>query len=97
MTAAEIQNVEEWIRSGAFDPRDHPPDPKAIASETFEALYQDRRQWWSLQPPVATEPTQLTWPEADSQNSGNAIDQFVLAASQTQQLTPDVYVRTREL
>ena len=47
LTDAELQNVEEWIRAGAFDPRDHPPDPKAIASETFEALYQDRRQWWS--------------------------------------------------
>ena len=88
LTAAEIQNVEEWIRSGAFDPRDHPPDPKAIASETFEALYQDRRQWWSLQPPVATEPAQVRWPQDDSQNSDNAIDQFVLAALQAQQLIP---------
>ena len=97
LTDAEIQNVEEWIRSGAFDPRDHPPDPKAIASETFEALYQDRRQWWSLQPPVMTEPPQLTWPHADSQNSGNEIDQFVMAGLQAQQLTPATRADERTL
>ena len=88
LTDAELQNVEEWIRAGAFDPRDHPPDPKAIASETFEALYQDRRQWWSLQPPVVTEPPQATWPHGESQNTGNEIDQFVLAGLQAQQLSP---------
>lgn len=88
LSDAEIQSVEEWIRSGAFDPRDHPPDPKAIASETFEALYQDRRQWWSLQPPIVSEPPQMTWPHADHENSGNAIDQFILAELQAHQLTP---------
>ena len=88
LTDAEITSVEEWIRTGAFDPRDHPPDPKAIASETFEALYQDRRQWWSLQPPVMTTPPQVSWPSIDGQNSGTEIDQFVLAALQARQLTP---------
>jgi hypothetical protein len=88
LTDAEIMSVEEWIRTGAFDPRDHPPDPKAIASETFEALYQDRRQWWSLQPPVMATPPQVSWPSLEGQNSGNEIDQFVLAALQARQLTP---------
>ena len=88
LTDAEIRNVEEWIRAGAFDPRDHPPDPKAIASETFEALYQDRRQWWSLQPPVMTEPPQVKWPHVESQDSGHEIDQFILAGLQAQQLSP---------
>ncbi len=88
LTDAEIQSVEEWIRAGAFDPRDHPPDPKTLASETFEALYQDRRQCWSLQPPVVTEPPQVTWPYADSHNSANEIDQFILAGLQARQLTP---------
>jgi hypothetical protein len=29
LTAAEIKNVEEWIRSGAFDPRDHRSRPQS--------------------------------------------------------------------
>ena len=78
LTAAEIKNVEEWIRSGAFDPRDHAPDLKSIATETFEALYQDRRQWWSLQPPVITEPPPVKWPQVDDNNPGTEIDQFIL-------------------
>lgn len=85
---AEIQNVEEWIRSGAFDPRDHPPDLKSIATETFEALYQDRRQWWSLQPPVITKPPQVKWPQVDNDNPGTEIDQFVLAKLHDRQLAP---------
>jgi hypothetical protein len=88
LTDAEIQNVEEWIRSGAFDPRDHPPDLKSIATETFEALYQDRRQWWSLQPPVVTEPPQVKWPQVDNDNPGTEIDQFVLAKLHDRQLAP---------
>ncbi|MFO1003018.1 MAG: DUF1549 domain-containing protein [Planctomycetaceae bacterium] len=88
LTEAEIQNMKEWIRSGAFDPRDHPPDPKAIATETFEALYQDRRKWWSLQPPIVSEPPQVTWPHVDNQISGNEIDQFILAAMQARHLAP---------
>ena len=88
LTDAEIQNVEEWIRSGAFDPRDHPPDLKSIATETFEALYQDRRQWWSLQPPVVTEPPQVKWPQVDTDNPGTEIDQFVLAKLHDRQLAP---------
>lgn len=88
LTDIEIRSVEEWIGSGAFDPRDHPPDSKAIANETFEALYQDRRQWWSLQPPTMTEPPQLTWPHAAGQQPGNEIDQFILAGLLARQLTP---------
>lgn len=86
LTDAEVRDVEEWIRSGAFDPRDLPPDPKATASETFEALYQDRRQWWSLKPPVVTEPPNFAWPKAE--NKGTAIDRFILAKLQDKQLHP---------
>jgi mono/diheme cytochrome c family protein len=88
LTDAEIQNVEEWIRAGAFDPRDLPPDPGAIATETFEALYQDRRQWWSLQPPVATEPPPMKWPQAADDNPGTEIDRFILAKLHDRELVP---------
>ena len=95
LTDAEIQDVEDWIRSGAFDPRDHPPDPKSIATETFEALYQDRRRWWSLQPPVVTAPPQMKWPQVDNDNAGTendnagtAIDSFILTQLLDRQLAP---------
>ena len=88
LTDVEIQHVEEWIRSGAFDPRDHAPDLKAIATETFEALYQDRRQWWSLQPPVATEPPKVQWPRGDKDNPGTEIDRFILKKLLDRQLAP---------
>ena len=88
LSDAEIQNVEVWIRSGAFDPRDHAPDLKSIAIETFEALYRDRRQWWSLQPPVVTEPPQVKWPQADDDHPGTKIDRFVLKKLLDQQLLP---------
>jgi len=74
LSEPEIQALTEWIESGAFDPRDHPPEAGDVASETFEALYQDRRQWWSLQPIKSSEP-----PLVDSSSSLNDIDRFIVA------------------
>jgi mono/diheme cytochrome c family protein/uncharacterized protein YneF (UPF0154 family) len=97
LSDAEIQNIEAWIRSGAFDPRDHAPDLKSIAIETFEALYQDRRQWWSLQPPVVPEPPQVKWPQVDDDNPGTEIDRFILKKLLDQQLLPAPRANERTL
>lgn len=50
LAESEIRELSDWITQGAYDPRDHMPEASDVASETFEALYQARRQWWSLQP-----------------------------------------------
>ncbi len=81
LSDSEIQNVTEWIRAGAFDPRDHPPDSGEVAVETFEAIYKDRRQWWSLQPIQEFQP-----PQVEDAQSLKDIDRFVVSRLRDQQL-----------
>lgn len=71
---SEILDLSEWILHGAVDPRDHAPDASQLADETFDAIYQERRQWWSLQPIANTEPPALEVPQGLS-----AIDRFIVA------------------
>jgi hypothetical protein len=74
LSAAEITALEDWIATGAFDPRDAAPDTTDVARETFEAIYQDRRQWWSLQPIATHQP-----PVLEEARGLGEIDRFIVA------------------
>jgi len=78
---SEIRELSEWIAQGAVDPRDVPPDASQLAAETFDAIYRDRRQWWSLQPVAKTAPPSLSASEGLSE-----IDCFVVARLREHQL-----------
>ena len=81
LSPSEVTALQEWIASGAFDPRDVPPDTNDVAHETFEALYQDRRHWWSLQPIAIHEP-----PRPAAATELGDIDRFIVAKLNEQQL-----------
>ncbi len=73
LSESEIGELSDWITQGAFDPRDHAPAPKDVADETFESIYQVRRQWWSLQPILKTEP-----PEFINSDGLSDIDRYII-------------------
>ncbi len=74
---------EEWVRTGAFDPRDSHTSTAPV-SKPWEEVFNDRRQWWSLQPishpPVPTV-RQTQW-------SGRPIDRFILASMEAAGIVP---------
>jgi hypothetical protein len=81
-----IAAFEEWVRSGAFDPREKPAAtaPAVSVSKTWEETYNERRKWWSLQPvsrPPIPAVKQTLWPRLP-------LDRFVLAKMETAGLTP---------
>lgn len=81
LSDSEIRELSEWIAHGAYDPRDQMPEASDVAKETFEALYQSRRQWWSLQPITKHEP-----PHVENSESLSEIDQFIVARLKEHQL-----------
>lgn len=81
LAESEIRDIAEWIASGAYDPRDHPPEAQEVAAETFEVIYKDRRQWWSLQPVGTFSP-----PEVKNSEGLSDIDRFIVARLNEDQL-----------
>ncbi|MBI2480797.1 MAG: DUF1549 domain-containing protein, partial [Planctomycetia bacterium] len=79
-----IADFVRWIETGAPDPRDAPPDPNVVASELWEARFQERLNWWSLQPVVRHKVPlvkDLVWPS-------QSIDRFILAKLEEHRLRP---------
>jgi mono/diheme cytochrome c family protein len=79
-----IAAFEEWIRTGAFDPRDKPPSAAPPVSKTWEETYNERRTWWSLQP--VSRPAIPT--VRQKQGPQQAIDSFILAKLEAAGLEP---------
>ncbi len=80
-----LTNFEQWIAMGAPDPRDKPPSDEEIEAATaWEAVLEKRKRWWSFQPILASDP-----PDVSNENwSDHAIDRFVLAKLEDQELEP---------
>jgi hypothetical protein len=81
-----IAAFEEWVRSGAFDPREKPAAtaPSVSVSKTWEETFNERRKWWSLQPvlrPPIPAVKQTLWPR-------QPLDRFILAKMETAGLAP---------
>jgi hypothetical protein len=73
LDAAIVQDFEEWIRQGAPDPRDHPPNPAELAADTsWEAIRSRRQSWWSFQPIASPAPP-------DGGPSNHPVDRFIHA------------------
>jgi hypothetical protein len=78
-----IAAFEEWIRSGAFDPRDKPNAAPAV-SKSWQETFNERRQWWSLQPvsrPAVPAVKNAQW-------SRHPVDRFILARIEAAGLSP---------
>lgn len=79
-----IRDFVRWIELGAIDPRDEPPAPDVAAKLTWQAQYEHRRQWWSLQPV-----NQPEVPTVENENwSQHPIDRFILAKLEKNDLSP---------
>jgi len=79
-----IGDFVRWVEIGAPDPRDEAATADQAARQTWEAQYQDRIDWWSLQPIVRTAPPEVS----DPAWSQNVIDRFVLAKLEEHGLRP---------
>ncbi|HIN95112.1 MAG TPA: DUF1553 domain-containing protein, partial [Planctomycetes bacterium] len=75
LPAAVVSDFVTWIKDGAVDPRDQPSSPEALSRELWEATFQQRLNWWSLQPVrdfAVPKTTRGGW-------TGKTIDPFVLS------------------
>ncbi len=84
LSAEVIADFVRWVEMGAPDPRDRPATPEAATAAAKAAQYDQRRQWWSLQP-VAAPPlpavANANWP-------AGTIDRFILARLEESSLAP---------
>ena len=85
LPVATIADFEQWIGSGAFDPRDQPPtDEELVAATSWESILQKRKQWWSFRPIVATAP-----PEGDGLPwNDHPVDRFIISKMHQAGLQP---------
>ncbi|MBL8851165.1 MAG: PSD1 domain-containing protein [Planctomycetaceae bacterium] len=79
-----IADFEQWIQGGAYDPRDSQPSPLEAAEAAWKIVLQERARWWSLQPPVAVAPPDVT----DRAWSVEPVDRFVRSALDAAGLDP---------
>ena len=70
LTDSVIKDFEQWISTGAFDPRENPPTPEEFAEETsWEKIREKRKLWWSFQP--------IRKVKTFDTKDGHPIDQFL--------------------
>ena len=84
LPATVVEDFRRWIAQGAFDPREKPPTAADAARLAWQVTLAERRDWWSLQPPVAypvPDVARTAWPLTD-------VDRFVLAGLEQQNLAP---------
>ena len=73
-----VADLEQWVRSGAADPR----DGKAVVRSDVDI--EKGRQFWAFQPPRAVTPPTVqdaAWPRSD-------VDRFLLAAMEARGVRP---------
>jgi len=83
LPAAVVADFASWIDRGAADPRDQGPQAKP-STDDWEKLFQQRLQWWSLQPikrPEVPVVRDAQWPR-------NEVDRFILHRLESQGLAP---------
>jgi hypothetical protein len=91
LSADVAADLATWIRDGAIDPRDGTVTKPDRAAE-WEATFQQRRQWWSLQSPAAP-----AIPAVESAWPRNSIDNFILAQLLRHQQQPVAEAHRRTL
>ena len=84
LPAAVVSDFITWIKAGAVDPRDQAVSPEVLSKEIWEATFQQRLNWWSLQPVrdcLVPDSTRKDW-------GGKTIDPFVLSKLSESGLNP---------
>lgn len=81
---AVVADLVRWIEHGATDPRDRPPTTEEAAELSWQAIFEERRGWWSLQPLAATTPPKV----ADAAWNKSSIDQFIRAKLDAEKIEP---------
>jgi len=76
LSAGEIAVLEEWVARGAPDPR--VASVTASVKKPWPEVYQERKQWWNLQPVRPIEPPVVS----DSAWSHGSVDRFLRARMQ---------------
>lgn len=79
-----IGNFITWVQQGAADPRDQPAATDADSNQDWDAVFEVRKQWWSLQPlrqSAIPDVPDRTW-------SQHAVDRFVWAKLREQGIRP---------
>lgn len=83
-----IKDFETWIEAGAGDPRDKPPTAEEVANLSWRTIFEERRNWWSLQP---VDPDVAKVARTFGQNSARVslqIDAFISARQQAAKIKP---------
>ncbi|MFM2093272.1 MAG: hypothetical protein RIS70_396 [Planctomycetota bacterium] len=92
--SAELADFEKWIAMGAPDPRDQPPTTDELSKATsWEAVFEKRKKWWSLQPVRRVDPPVVKHPKW----SEHPIDRFLLAKLEEEGLQPAARADKRTL
>lgn len=79
---AIIDDFIQWVRMGAPDPRDAPPLAEGVdQNETWEAIMERRKSWWSFQPIKNAKTPETIWSE-------HPIDRFLDVRIREEGLTP---------
>lgn len=85
LSDAAIADLAKWVELGAPDPRDEPPTAKELAAlNSWDAVREQRKRWWSFQPVVRPTP-----PEVRRKDwSDHPVDRFILAQLEKEGLEP---------
>ncbi|MFN0198032.1 MAG: DUF1549 domain-containing protein, partial [Planctomycetaceae bacterium] len=83
LSAAVIDDLVAWINMGAPDPRDGEL-VKTNEKKSWDAIYQERLNWWSLKPVAHVEPSEVK----NSAWVRNDVDRFILAGLDAKGLRP---------
>ncbi len=77
-----LADFKKWIELGAPDPRDGPPSPEQLASDTdWEAIRTRRQGWWSFQPILNPDIPVIT-------GVSHPVDRFIRAKLEDEGLQP---------
>lgn len=82
LPAEVISEFEEWVKRGAPDPREGKAQAPSVTS--WEEIVKQRSDWWSLKPvqkPALPDVRDRDWSE-------QAVDRFILAKLEEQDLAP---------
>ena len=81
---AVVEDFSKWIAMGAPDPRDQPPSKDELEAITsWEAVMEERKQWWSFRP-IASPPV----PSLQGAPSRHPVDQFLFQKQREAGLAP---------
>ncbi len=80
-----VRDFAQWIKIGAPDPRDQPPQAAELEALTsWDAVRERRKQWWSFQPVTHPEPPDPRGPG----RSDHPVDRFIQAKLDQEGLEP---------